>query len=106
MIKTEIVAGVCNLGTSIEANSSDGMTVDLVIESNCPQVQALAAELGSVNAFSGLFKPFNQSRVLELAAAHKLHTTCVVPVGIMKAVEAAASMALPARACIEMAKEE
>lgn len=106
MIKTEIVAGVCNLNTTIQADSSDGMTVELVIQSDCPQIKALAAELDSVNAFAELFKPMNQSRVLELAAAHKLHTTCVVPVGIMKAIEAAANMALPARASVEMEKQE
>ena len=107
MIKGEIKAGICNLHTTVEANSPDGgMTVELHIESDCPLVRALAAELESVDAYGEIFQPLRKSTVLELAAKHKLHTTCIVPVGLMKAVEAAANLALPAESSITLRKEE
>ena len=102
MVKAQVKAGICNLGTVIEAQSPDGMTVTLAIESECPKVQAMAAELTVANAFQELFKPANQTGILELAAKQKLHTTCLVPVGVLKAIEVAANMALPADAHISL----
>ena len=105
MIKVQVTAGVCNLSTTIEAQSPDGMAVTLSIESDCPKVQAVAAEMTYADAFQELFKPASQTRILELAAAHKLHTTCLVPIGILKEFEAAANLALPADAHIAIQKE-
>ena len=56
MIQAEIEPGICNLRTTVEADCPDGMTVQLRIESECPRIRALAAELGvdmvSFKAFS------------------------------------------------------
>jgi hypothetical protein len=106
VIKAEIEAGVCGLSTTIEATSTDGMLVALKIESDCPQIQAMAAELDTVSAMEELFVPQKQTRVLQLAAEQKLHTTCIVPVGILKTVEAASNMALPTNSCISLSRKE
>jgi len=106
MIHAEIEPGICNLRTTVEADCPDGMTVQLHIESECPRIRALAAELAELNAFQELFKPLRQTLVAELAAKHQLHTTCLAPVGILKAAEAAASLALPADGHIKLARVE
>jgi hypothetical protein len=106
MIKGEIKTGICGFQATVEARSEDGMTVELAIQSDCPRVRALAAELTSMDAFQEIFKPLNKTEVLELAARHKLHTACVVPVGILKCVEAAAHLALPATSVIALTQEE
>lgn len=106
MIRAEISAGICNLRTLVEADSPDGMTVQLHTESNCPLVRALAAELTEVDAFQELFKPQKDTSILALAAKHRLHTSCIVPAGILKAVEAAARMALPAESSISLHRQE
>ncbi len=105
MIRAEIKAGICNLHTVVEADSSDGMTVQLRIESDCPQVRALAAELTEIDALQELFKAQKDTGILALAAKHRLHTSCVVPVSILKAIEAAAQMALPAESSIALRKQ-
>ena len=105
MIIAEIEAGICGLHTTVEADSPHGTNVALHIESDCPQVHALSADLGTLDAFRELFQAQNQTRILELAAQHRLHTTCIVPIGILKAIEAAARLALPATSRISLKKE-
>ena len=78
------------------ANSDDGMNVRLRIESDCPKVQELAGELPEIDAFEQILrKPFVETTPALLAAKHKLHVSCLVPVSIVKAVEVAAGLALP-----------
>ncbi len=106
MIRADIQPGVCNLQTKVEADSPDGMTIHLQITSECPMVQALAADLTAADAFQELFKPLRETLVAELAAKNKLHTTCLAPVGILKAMEAAAGLALPAEGRVTLTKDE
>jgi hypothetical protein len=106
MIVAKVTPGVCNLATTIEVESVDGMNVTIKIESDCPQIQALAAELTEANAFQEVMRPIRQSQVLELAAAHRLHTTCLVPLGALKAMEAAVGLALPAEAAVRLERVE
>jgi hypothetical protein len=102
MIRANVTPGVCNLGTTIEVETVDGMNVTIKIESDCPQIKALAAELTGANAFQEIGRPIRESRVFELAATHRLHTTCLVPVGVLKAMEAAVGMALPGEASVRL----
>jgi hypothetical protein len=83
------------------------MVVQLVTESDCQKVQDLAAELGEMDAIEEVLrKPLVETTVARLAAKHKLHTSCVVPVGVIKAVEAAAGLALPRSSAIELTRIE
>ena len=102
MIKTSVTPGVCNLTTMIEVESLDGMNVTIKIESDCPQIQSLAAELTEANAFQEIGRPAKESHVFDLAAAHRLHTTCLAPMGVLKAMEAAVGMALPGEASLRL----
>lgn len=106
MVKAVVKAGVCGFRAVIEATSPDGMNVQLTIKSDCDKIQSLAADLQEVNAFTEIFTPLKQTTVADLAAKHKLHTACVVPAGILKAVEVAAGLALPVDASISLQKEE
>ncbi|MBN1584537.1 MAG: hypothetical protein JXA89_27775 [Anaerolineae bacterium] len=106
-ITTQISGGACGLKTVINASSADGMHVTLTIESDCPQITAMAAELTKLNAFEQVLRtPLPDTIPLRLSVEHKLHTTCLVPVGILKSVEAAAGLALPAESWIKVIKSE
>ena len=95
-VQARVQGGVCGLETVIVANSDDGMNVRLRIESDCPKVQELAGELPEIDAFEQILrKPFVETTPALLAAKHKLHVSCLVPVSIVKAVEVAAGLALP-----------
>ena len=96
-VQARVQGGVCGLGTVIVASSDDGMHVRLRIESDCPKVQELAGELPEIDAFEQLLrKPLIETTPALLAAKHKLHVSCLVPVVILKAIEVAAGLALPA----------
>jgi hypothetical protein len=83
------------------------MTVELSIESACSRVQAYAAQVKTLDAFQELLrKPLAQSMPVLLAAEHGLHTTCLVPLAVLKAAEAAAGLALPKASSIELERVE
>ena len=105
--RARVQGGICGLGTVILASSDDGMNVRLHIESDCPKIQELAAELTEINAFEQILrKPFIETSPALLAAKHRLHVSCLVPVVIVKAVEVAAGLALPATCEISLTRTD
>jgi hypothetical protein len=106
-IRAQIKGGACGFDTTVKATSQDGMHVALQIESDCPQVTAMAAELTEVDAFQEVLStPLAETMPVRLSARHKLHTTCLVPAGILKSIEAAAGLALPSESWIKLTKTE
>jgi len=99
----EVTPGVCGLASRVKAYSSDGMNVTVEIESACPRIQSFAARAMELDAYQELLgKPLSQTLPVRLAAEHNLHTTCLVPVAMLKAAEVAAGLALPQNASIEL----
>lgn len=106
-IIAEVTPGACGLASRVKATSPDGMNVVLEIESDCPRVLAYAAQVTSLNAFQELLsKPLAQTLPVLQAAEHKLHTTCLVPMAVLKAAEAAAGLALPQASSIQLERGE
>ena len=106
-IIAEVNPGVCGLASRIKAASPDGARVVIEIESDCPKVQAYAAQVTELDAFEELLsKPVGQTSPVLLAAEHHLHTTCLLPLAVLKAAEAAARLALPKNVCIELERAE
>jgi len=96
-------SGVCGFATRIEATAAeDGRHVDLAIESDCAAVRKLAAALTRVDAFREVSFRGEGPQTLQLAPRCLNHPACPVPSGIIKAVEVAAGLALPADAPIEV----
>ena len=104
MAKVEIEAGVCGRKATVDARM-DGDEVVLAIESECPGVQKLAAELTRVDPFREISYRGEGPLTLRLAAKHCQHPACPVPAGIIKAVEVAAGLALPRDAAIRVSDE-
>ena len=99
----EVSPGACGLVSRIKASSPDGMNVVLEIESACPRIQAYAEQAMELDAFQELLsKPLAQTLPVLLAAEHNLHTTCLVPLSVLKAAEVAAGLALPQNASIQL----
>jgi hypothetical protein len=69
--------------------------------SDCDAIQRLGEELTEVDPFQEITFRGQGPRALQLGAKHCYHTACPVPVGIIKAVEVAAGLALPADAAIQ-----
>jgi len=102
-IRAQVTAGICGFTTVIVANSKDGITVKLDIQSDCPKIQKYAQDLVEVNGMDEILrKSMVETQPALLARDHGLHTACPVPIGVLKAVEAAASLALPGSCAIEI----
>ncbi len=103
----EITGGVCGLKTVVRATSTDGVTVLLDIASECPRICAMAGEMVTLDAVDEILrKPLIETMPGVLAAKHKLHSSCLAPVGILKAVEVAAGLALPCLCQVELSRTE
>jgi hypothetical protein len=84
----------------------DGAVCNLAIESECGAIQKLAGELKQVNPYQEISFRRQTPLTLEMGAKHCTHAACPVPVGIIKAVEVAAGLALPADATIKLSKSD
>ncbi|MDS1030715.1 hypothetical protein RDV78_09635 [Bacillota bacterium LX-D] len=104
MVKAEIEAGVCGLKTEVKAESA-GQGVQLDINSDCPHIQKIAAELKEVEGMNEIFTKMDQTKVYQLAKQYCPHVACAVPAGILKAVEVASGLALPKDVAIKIIKE-
>lgn len=103
MAKAEIFPGACGLSTTVEA-IKNGAGVALRIESECKSIQRLAQELTEVNPFQEISTRRGLPRSLEMGHKHCTHAACPVPVGIIKAVEVEAGLALPVDVQIKLSK--
>ena len=103
MATAEIFAGNCGFNTTVEA-TMDGKVCKLSITSDCAAIRKMAEELTEVNPYQEI--SFKRAMPAIHAAGHKFctHAACPVPVGIVKAVEVEAKLALPTDVTIKLAK--
>ena len=104
--KACISAGVCGFQTIVTARSQ-GSRCTIAIDSACASVQNLADELEELDPLCDvLCSPYAPPRIWQLAAKHRLHASCPVPVGILKSIEVEAGLALPADVSIAISREQ
>jgi hypothetical protein len=95
MATVTVHAGVCGFVTTISATSEDGQNVAISYETTCPHAQKAKAELTSVDAYVEIFKKPADTTVYAVMSRHLVHTACPLYSGFLKAIEVAASLALP-----------
>jgi hypothetical protein len=103
MAKAEILPGNCGFTTTVET-SMDGDVCKITVVSDCKAMQKLALELTEVNPYQEISFRRNTPLILQLGAKYCTHSACPVPVGIIKAVEVEAGMALPMDVTIKLSK--
>ena len=103
MATAEINSGICGFSATVKTEK-EGSKVRLSIESECQAIQNLAAELTEVDPFQEITFRGSGPRSLAMGAKHCFQTACPVPVGIIKAVEIEAGLALPKDATIKLSK--
>lgn len=101
MSKAEIYAGICGFSTVVEASMS-GNVCNVVITSDCKAIQQLAQVLTHVDPFQEI--SFKQAipQTIQLCIQYCTHAACPVGVGIIKAIEVEAQLALPADVSIKL----
>ena len=92
MIKCTILAGPCGFTTTVLAESGD--------------MQQVIKELHSIDAYSEVFSPIGEGKIYQVARKYIQHAACPVPMAIVKAVEAAAGLALPTEVVLTIQKED
>jgi hypothetical protein len=102
MAKAEINAGACGFITTVETTMEGKMTCNVHIESECAAMQRLAGVLTQVQPFDEISFRKKMPTILELGTKYCTHPACPVPVGVIKAVEVAAHLALPKDATIHL----
>ncbi len=95
MTELTINAGVCGFTTVIRTHSEDMQTVTITYETTCPHAAKARAELTSVDAYAELFRKPHETAVYAALSKHLPHVTCPLYSGFLKAIEAAAGLALP-----------
>ena len=103
MAKAEILPGNCGFITIVET-TLDGDVCKIAIASDCKAIQKLAQELTEVNHYQEISFRRNTPLILQMGAKYCTHSACPVPVGIIKAVEIEAGMALPMDVTIKLTK--
>lgn len=93
-VRVIVDPGNCGFRCSILAMRREGKNVEISMQSECPQVQRLANLVGAVT-LSELFHPMVRNHVFSLAATAGCHTSCLVPLGMIKAAEVSLGLALP-----------
>jgi len=93
MTRVVINPGVCGFTTIVEIEKIDKKRLACRIESECKTVAGLNEILAEIDKWDVL-KPRAESKLWLKLSEHPLHLSCPVPVGIIKAVEAEAGLAL------------
>jgi hypothetical protein len=104
MAKAEIHSGVCGFVTTVET-TMEGDACRIKMTSDCKAIQKLAEALVEVQPFSEISFRRGTPSILQMGAKYCTHTACPVPVGVIKAVEVAAGLALPRDVEIKLTKE-
>jgi hypothetical protein len=107
--RATVQAGVCGFRSTVQATCADRRHVSLAVESGCETIGALAAGLtehGPFDAFDEIDSR-TESALLAVVRAHLKGCCagCAVPVGLFKAMQVAAGLALPRDVAIELTKE-
>jgi hypothetical protein len=106
LAKAEISSGVCGFTTTVQAQLDGSGQISMAIESDCKAIKRLAAELTQADPMREFTYRGEGPRTLQLAAKHCSHAACPVPVGIIKAVEVEAGLALPRDVSIKLTKSD
>jgi hypothetical protein len=97
--RAAIQAGICGFRTSAFATAERGRLVSFTVETDCETVATLATALGEHGVFDAFdeIDPRTEGSLMPLVRAnlHGCCAGCAVPVGLFKAMQVAAGLALP-----------
>lgn len=104
MSQATVNPGICGFTTTIACEVDDAYQATIAIESQCANVAKLNEALGQVSVLAELRAPIHETAVYRAAAGCRLHAACPTPSAILKSIEVAADLALPADVHIAIVK--
>ena len=93
MVEAVILAGACGFRATVRVESKARYRAVIRVESKCPHISAFAGELGELDVMKELFN--GESQITAAAASNIPHRSCPVVIGILKALEVCAGLAVP-----------
>ena len=108
MAKVEIDSGICGMSSIVRTEMVDGTyQCRVYIESECEAIRKIAEDLEEVDALQEISLRRGEGPLaLQKGREYCFHSACPVPVGIIKAVEVAAGLALPADVSMRISKDD
>jgi len=106
----EISAGICSLLTTARVNSEDSQNVTFDVDTNCDKIARLAQairEKEPIDAYQEI-SPSGPSVIMTTVRQTLTGCCagCAIPVGLFKAMQVAAGLALPKDINIKLVKED
>jgi hypothetical protein len=96
--------GPCKLKTVVHAQTADDDSIDIKIETECGFYKPFEEENLNVEPYEEIFVKLGEGSVFAECKKYCKHATCLVPTGILKAIEAEGKLALPTDASITFEK--
>ena len=107
--KVNIDAGICGFITIACVNSEDNQNVTFDIDTDCEKINQLGQTLGEKGPVDAYREISPNGPAVIMTTAQEILTGCcagcAVPVGLFKAMQVAAGLALPKDINIKIAKE-
>ena len=94
MTRVVVNPGVCGMTATVEVAKVGKRRIRVRITCDCEMVTKMGESLVELDQWDAL-KPLLHSEVYQCASECSLHTTCPVPMAILKAIEVEAGFALP-----------
>ena len=94
-VQVNVNPGVCGFECVIKAWQHEARMVKVAIsESKCKQIQRMSEHLNEMT-LNEIFAPVSRNLAFVFATEAGCHSSCPVPVAVLKAAEVAMKMALP-----------
>jgi hypothetical protein len=105
MTKVTIHTGICGFSVIITAEKVKNKKIKISLDTECEMVMNMLEDVSLLDVLA-LFTNHLNNPVYRSAAKHLKHVTCPVTVGILKAAEVEAELALPKDVSIKFSKDE
>jgi hypothetical protein len=92
-VSLRVDTGVCRFDAKIVCWMEEGM-LRCAIESRCPHVDDFANALGPCELMTAMKMPFSENHVYIVGGRTLKHSTCPLPMAVLKGFEVAAGLAL------------
>jgi len=99
MTKLIIHSGACGYTVTVKAEKVQGGKISLSLTTECEMVKKMLTDIANLDRFTPL-AGFLSNPVYQAAAKHLKHVACLVPSGILKAIEVEAGLNVPKDATI------
>ena len=94
MTRVVVNSGVCGMIVTIEVTKTSRRRFRIEVTTDCEMLTKMGESLVEVDQ-KDVLKPQIHSKIYQCASECRIHTSCPIPMAILKAIEVEAGLALP-----------